>query len=186
MKAIRGVLYIFLAMLVLIPACTSSKTGQDIKDAGDSIELTTTDHSMKALKKAKVQDTYVIFMANPVIHPESISYLNGRIIALSEKDADQLKAQFGNFVQAENKGHAVARKSIQRFSLIAADRTVQEQIKKLIELNSRKQYPLVKLSMTELQVTELSYKKSKVFLTGVTGKNYLLSKVEILKESYPL
>jgi predicted small secreted protein len=186
MKALRGVLYILLAMLVLIPACTSSKTGRDIKDAGGSIELTTKDHSMKALKKSQVQDTYVIFVANPVIRPESISYLDGRIVVLSGKDADQLKAQFGNFVQAENKGHAVARKSIQRFSLIAADLTVQEQIKKIIELNSLKQYPLVKLSMTELQVTELFYKKSKVLLNGSTGKNYLLSKVEIIKESYPL
>jgi hypothetical protein len=173
-------------MLMLVPACTSSKTDRNIKDTVDSIELTTMDHSMKALKKAQIQDTYVIFTANPVIQPQSISYLSGRIVALPEKEADQLKAQFGNFSETENKGHAVARKSIQRFSLIAKDRTVQEQIKKLIELNSRKQYPLVKLSMTELQVTELFYKKSKVFLSGVTGKNYLLNKVEILKESYPL
>ena len=57
----------------------------------------------------------------------------------------------------------------------------QKQIKKLIELNSRKQYPLIKLSMTELQVAELLYQKSKVFLSGDIGKQYLVSKIEISK-----
>ena len=40
--------------------------------------------------------------------------------------------------------------------------------------------------MTELQVAELLYQKSKVFLTGDIGKNYLVSKVEILEDNYPL
>jgi hypothetical protein len=40
--------------------------------------------------------------------------------------------------------------------------------------------------MTELKVTELSYQKSKVFLSGELGKQYLVKKIEILEENHPL
>jgi len=188
MKTNRGIIYIFIfaIVLVLLTACTSSRTGGAIQDKGKQIEITTKDHSVKALKMASLEDTFVLFTANPVLYPDSLKYLDGRIIVMPKKDADQLKAQYGNFVDAQNKGHNIAKKSIRYYSLIAVDGTAQKQIKKLIDLNSHRQFPLIKLSMTELQVTELLYQKSKVFLTGDIGKNYLVSKVEILEDNYPL
>ncbi len=186
MKTNRGIIYIFAIVLVVLAACTSSRTGGTVQDKGKQIEITTKDHSVKALKMASVQDTFVLFTANPVFSPDSLKYLDSRIIVMPKKDADQLKAQYGNFVDAENKGHEPARKSIRRLSLIAADGKTQKQIKKLIELNSHKQYPLIKLSMTEFQVAELLYQKSKVFLSGDLGKQYLVSKIEILENNYPL
>jgi hypothetical protein len=186
MKTNRGIIYIFAIVLVVLSACTSSRTGGTIRDKGNQIELTTKDHSVKAAKMAQVNDTFIIFTANPVFSPDSLKYLDGRIIVMPKKDADQLKVQYGNFVDVENKGHDTARKSIRRLSLIAADGTTQKQIKKLIELNSRKLYPLIKLSMTELQVTELLYQKSKVFLSGDMGKQYLVSKIEIIEENHSL
>jgi hypothetical protein len=185
MRDIRCTLYILLVMLVFIPSCTSSRTGGTITDKGNFIELATTDLSMKALKKAPIEDTFVLFSVNPVIYPDSLKYLDGRIIAMPKKDADQLKAQYGNFVFPENKGHNIAKNSIRYISLIAADGKTQKKIKKLIDLNSQRKFPLIKASMTELQVTELLYKKSKVLLSGEIGKNFLISKVEILEENYP-
>ncbi len=186
MKSIRLISYIFLGLLILLTACTQSRTGGTIHDNGKQIEITTKDHSVKALKIRTLEDTFVLFTANPVSYPEAMNYLDGRIIVMPKKEADQLKAQYGNFVDVENKGHVIARKSIRYYSLIAADRTTQNKIKKLIALNSRKQFPLVKLSMTELKVTDLLYKNSKFVLSGNVGKNYLVSKIEILDKNYAL
>ncbi|MGD0209391.1 MAG: hypothetical protein ABSC14_00240 [Desulfomonilia bacterium] len=186
MKTNRGVIYIFAIVLVVLAACTSSRTGGAIHDKGKQIEITTKDHSVKALKMASLEDTFVLFTANPVLSPDSLKYLDSHIIVMPKKDADQLKVQYGNFVDVQNKGHDTARKSIRHLSLIAADGTTQKQIKKLIALNSHKLFPLIKLSMTELQVTELLYQKSKVFLSGDLGKQYLVSKIEIIEENYPL
>ena len=186
MKTNRGIIYIFAIVLVVLSACTSSRTGGTIRDKGNQIELTTKDHSVKAVKLAQVNDTFILFTANPIFSPDSLKYLDGRIIVMPKKDADQLKVQYGNFADPENKGHDAARKSIRRLSLIAADGPTQKQIKKLIKLNSLKLYPLIKLSMTELQVTELFYQKSKVFLSGDIGKQYLVSKIEIIEKNHPL
>jgi hypothetical protein len=133
---------------------------------------------------ATVEDTFVLFTVNPVIFPDSIKYLDARIIVIAKKEADELKAKFGNFVAQENKGHSIARSLTKRYSLIAADETAQKQLKKLIDLNSRKFFPVIKLSMTELTVSELSYKKSPVFLSGALGKQYLINKIEILEENH--
>jgi hypothetical protein len=186
MKTIRGILFFILLSLLVIPACSSSRSGGDIKDKGGEIELTTKDHSVKANKMASLEDTFVLFTINPILFPDSIKYLDARIIVIAKKDADQLKAKFGNFVAPENKGHSVARSLTKRYSLIAADGTVQKQIKKLTDLNSRGFFPLIKLSMTELHITELSYQKSKVFLSGELGKQNIVKKIEILEEKYPM
>jgi hypothetical protein len=186
MKTVRGLLFFILILLLVIPACSSSRSGGDIKDTGDKIELTTKDHSVKATKLATVEDSFVLFTANPVNFPDSMKYLDGYIIVITKKDTDQLKTKFGSFVAPEDKGHAVARSLTRRYSLIAADRTVQKQIKKLIDLNSKKFFPVIKLSMTELAITELTYHKSKVLLSGELGKPYLVKKIEILEENYPL
>jgi hypothetical protein len=186
MKTLRGLLFFILVLFLVIPACSSSRSGGDIKDKGGEIELTTKDHSVKAIKMAPVEDTFVLFTINPVIFPDSMKYLDARIIVLAKKDVDQLKAKFGSFVVPENKGHSIARSLTKRYSLIAADRTVQKQIKKLIDLNSRKFFPVITISMTELKVAELTYQKSKVFLSGELGKAYLVKKIEILEENHPL
>jgi hypothetical protein len=186
MKTVRGLLFFILVLLLVIPACSSSRSGGDIKDKGNEIELTTKDHSVKAIKMAPVEDTFVLFTVNPVIFPDSMKYLDARIIVIAKKEADQLKATYGNFVAPENKGHSIAKSLIKRYSLIAADRMAQKQIQKLIDLNSRKLFPVIKLSMMELKVSELSYKKSKVFLSGELGRQYLVKKIEILEENHPL
>ena len=186
MKTIRGLLFFILVLLLVIPACSSSRSGGDIKDKGGEIGLTTKDHSLKAVKMAPLEDTFVLFTVNPVIFPDSMKYLDARIIVIAKKETDQLKANYGSFVVPENKGHSIARSLSKHYSLIAADRTVQKQIKKLIDLNSRRFFPVIKLSMTELRVTELSYQKSKVFLSGELGKQYLVKKIEILEENHPL
>jgi hypothetical protein len=186
MKTIKGLLFFVLVSLLVIPACSSSRSGGDIKDKGNEIELTTKDHSLKAIKMAPMEDTFVLFTANPVIFPDSIKYLDADIIVIAKKEADQLKATYGSFIAPESKGHSKARSLTKHYSLIAADRTVQKQIKKLIALNSRSLYPVIKLSMIELTVSELSYHKSKVFLSGEIGKQYLVKKIEILEENHPM
>ncbi len=188
MKTIRGFLFFILVLLLVLPACSSSSTrsGGDIKDTGKEIALTTKDHSVKAVKMAPVEDTFVLFTINPVVFPESIKYLDARIIVMTKKDADELKTKFGNYVDPENKGYTIARGLSKRYKLIAADGTVQKQIKKLIDLNSRKFFPVTKLSMTELTISELSFKNSKVFLTGEIGRQFLVKKIEILEDNYPL
>ena len=186
MKTVRGILFFVLVLLLVIPACSSSRSGGDIKDKGAEIELTTKDHSVKAIKMGPVEDTFVLFTANPVIFPDSMKYLDARIIVIAKKEADRLKIKFGSFVDPESKGHSIARNISRRFSLIAADKTVQEQIKKIIDLNSRKFFPVIKLSMTELNVSELSYQKTKVLLSGNMAKQYLVKKIEILEENHPM
>jgi hypothetical protein len=187
MKTIRGLLFIILLLLLVIPACSSSRSGGDIKDKGNEIELTTKDHYVKAIKMAPVEDTFVLFTVHPVIFPDSMKYLDARIVVITKKETDQLKATYGSIVAPENKkGHSIARSLIKRYSLIAADRTAQKQIQKLIDLNSRGLFPVIKLSMTGLRVSELSYKKSKVFLSGELGMQYLVKKIEILEENHPL
>ena len=186
MKTNRDIFYIFAVMLVLLAACTSSRTGGTINDKGDNLEITTQDHFVKAIKAGALEDTFVLFTANRLFYPDSLKYLDGRIIVIPKKDADQLKAQYGNFVDAQNKGHDIARKSIRFYSLLAADGKTQKQINKLIDLNSHKNYPLIKLSMEEIKVTDLMYKKSKVTLSGDIGKQYLVKKIEILEENHPL
>ena len=52
MKTNRGIIYIFAIVLVVLSACTSSRTGGTIQDKGKQIEITTKDHSVKALKMA--------------------------------------------------------------------------------------------------------------------------------------
>ena len=187
MKTNRGVFYALAIMLILLSACSSPRTGGTINDKGDQIELTAKEHSVKAFKVGSAaEDTFVLFTANSVFYPDSLKYLDGRIIVMAKKDVDQLKTQYGNFSDIENKGHAEAKKSIRYVSIIAADGATQKQVKKLIELNTRKFYPLIKLSMQELKVTDLSYKKSKVVLSGNVGKQYLISKISILEDNYKL
>ena len=187
MKTIRGFLFFILVLLLVLPACSSSsRSGGDIKDKGNKIELTTKDHSLIATKMALVEDTFVLFTINPVIFPDSIKFLDARIIVIAKKEADQLKTTYGSFVSPENKGHSIARSLTKRYSLIAADATTQKQIKKLIDLNSRRFFPVIKISMIELSVLELTYKKSKVFLSGEFGKLYLVKKIEILEDNHPL
>jgi hypothetical protein len=187
MKTIRGFLFFILVLLFVLTACSSSsRSGGDIKDKGNEIELTTEDLSLKATKIGPVEDTFTLFTINPIIFPDSMKYLDARIIVIPKKEADLLKAKFGNFTVLENKGHSIARSLTKRYSLIAADGTTQKQLKKLIDLNSRKFFPVIKISMTELKVSELSYLKSKVFLSGELGKQYLVKKIEILEEKHTL
>ncbi len=189
MKTRRGIFpifSIFAVMLVLLAACTSPRTGGTINDKGDHIEIMTQDHSVKAIKTGALEDTFVLFTANRFLYPDSLKYLDGHIIVMTKKDADQLKVHYGNFVDAQNKGHDIARKSIRYYSLLAADGTTQKQINKLIDLNSHKNYPLIKLSMEGIKVTDLMYKNSKVTLSGDIGNQYLVKKIEILEKNHPI
>ena len=185
MKINRGFLFISLLLLVLLPAC-SSRTGGTIIDKGNQIELNDGKHSIKASKMAPVNGTFVLFTANSVINPESLSYLDGKLIVMPKEDADRLKSQYGNFASTDNKGHEEGRKSIKRLALLAADNKVQKQIKKLIDINKKGFYPLIKLSMTEIRVTDLIFNKTSVVLTGDFQVHYLVSKIDILEDNYPL
>jgi hypothetical protein len=186
MKTRRGIFSIFAVVLLLLAACTSPRTGGTINDKGDHIEITTQDHSVKALKTGAMEDTFVVFTANRLLYPDSLKYLDGHIIVLPQKEADRLKAQYGNFVDAQNKGHDIARKSIRFYNLLAADGTTQKRINKLIELNANRKYPLIELSMEGIKVTDLMYKNSKVTLTGDFGNQFLVKKIKILEKNYPI
>ena len=186
MKAVKGVMCIFLALLVLIPACTSQRNGGTIQDKGNQIELKTKDHFVQGVKMAPINDTFIIFTANPVLDPGSLTYLDGYFIALSKKDADELKKQYGNFVDTLNKGHNLAREKSQHFNIIALDGTVQKQMKQIVKLNSKRLYPVVKCTMDALTIAELSYKNNRVFLSGNLQKQYLVKKLEVLEDNYSL
>jgi len=186
MKIVRCAFIGFLVSLLLIPACSSPRTGGEIKDNGKEIELTSKEHSVKAFKLDPIEDTFVVFTANHVSFPESMNYMDGDIIVLTKKDADQIKGKFGNFVLDKNKGHQTAGKLSRRYCLIGVDGKAQKKIKRLIKLNSRRLYPVVKITMSEIMVKELIYKNSKVFLSGSLAKQNLVTKIEILEENYPL
>jgi hypothetical protein len=189
MKTRQGIFSIFTilaVMLVLLTACTSQRTGGTVSDKGDHIEITTQDHSVKAMKAGAMEDTFVVFTANRILNPDSLKYLDGHLVTMTKKDADQLKAQYGDFTNTLNKGHDIARKSVKYFSLLAADGTVQKQINKLIKLNSQRKFPLIKISMDEIKVTDLMYKNSKVTLSGEFGKQYLVNKIDILENNNPI
>ena len=49
-----------------------------------------------------------------------------------------------------------------------------------------KQFPLIKVSMTELRAMDLMYNKSKVMLNGNLQKQYLVNKLDILEENHTL
>jgi hypothetical protein len=185
-KSNRGTLYLFAIVLILLVSCTPSRKGGTIQDKGKEIDLITKDYSVKALKLAPVEDTYVVFTANPVSFPDSIKYLDGYIIVIPQKDCDELKKQFGNFIDMQNAGHNVAVKKIHKFQLIAADKNGQKQLEKIIELNSRNMYPVIKLNMDELSVFELSYNNIKVHLSPNVSKQYLVKKIEILQRNYSI
>jgi hypothetical protein len=185
MRALRIVSYSSLMLMVLLGACTSG-TGVSIKEKGETIEITAKDLSAKASKMGTEKGAFILFTANTVPYPEALKYLDAMIIVMSKEDADKLKAQYGNFVDNANKGHAIARKSIRYLNLIALDKDTQKKIKKLIELNSLRLYPLINLSMTEIRVTDLSYKKSKLLLNGVSQLQYLVSKLDILENNHHL
>jgi hypothetical protein len=177
--------FAFLALLMSIFSCTSS-TDRSIKDQGGIIVLSTKNHTVKAVKTASMDGTYILYNAQAFLDPDSLSYLDGSISAMIKEDADKLKAEGGKDRKQENQGNAGKEKNIQYFNVIAANKPAQKQIKLLMELTSRKLHPVIELSMTEIQVTDLTYKKSKVYLSGDVQRQYLVDKIRILDKNYRL
>lgn len=174
-------------ILLLVVSCTS-RSGGSISDKGNMIELKTGEHEVKAIKGNVEEGTYVLFGARAVRSPGSLTYADGRLALMPKADFDRFKAGFGNFRQRSNQGFKDARKTVRRVTVIAQDGPVQDKIKKFIEQKSdrarRDELPVIKLTMTELRVLELKYKKKPVYLSGDVGKQYLVTKIETLnKES---
>ena len=186
MKSAKCILFIFLVFLILIPACTSQRTGGTVKDKGNQIELKTNDHVVNGVKTGQVNDTFVIFTANPVLTPDSLTYLDGYFVVIPKKDVDDLKKQYGNFVDTMNKGHDLAREKTRRLRIIAFDGTVQKRINEIIKLNSKRLYPVAKLTLDNLTVAEMYYKNSRVFLSGNVANQCLVRKIEVLEKNYSL
>jgi hypothetical protein len=174
-----------LALLMLLHSCTPG-TDRSIQDQGGMIVLSTKNHTVKAVKTASIDGTYILFNAEAVLDPEALSYLDGSIAAMMKEDADRLKSVKGHVQKQENMGNVGIEKNILHYNLIAANRPVQKQIKLLMELASKKYHPLIEVSMTEIQVTDLIYGKSKVFLSGVAQRQYLVEKIRIIDENYHL
>jgi len=87
-------------------------------------------------------------------------------------------------------GFKEARRTVRRISVIAADGPTQKMIAKFIEQKAdsskKRTSPVLKLTMTQLQVLELKYQKKPVYLSGDSGKQYLITKIELVKQDYPL
>ncbi|HVN72930.1 MAG TPA: hypothetical protein VMU10_13010 [Desulfomonilia bacterium] len=186
MKRFRGFTCIVGILLLLLASCTS-RSGGTLENKDKTIELTTKEHVMKAMKTAPpVENTFIVIKAHTIVQPESMSYLDGQFSLITQEDYQKIKAQYGDIVNPSNKGHIVALKHIQRKALIAEDRASQKKLAELIEMSSKRLCPVIKITTTEVRVTELTYQKNKVFLSGDVGKHYLVSKIEVLKDNYIL
>ncbi len=172
-------------ILLLVASCTS-RTGGTISDKGNIIELKTKEHEVKAVKGNVEEGTYILFGARDLKNPESLTYVDGKLAIMPLEDFHRFKTAYGDFKQRENKGFKEARKTLRRITVIALDGPTQGKIKKFIEQKAvrtgKQALPVIKLTMTELRVLELKYQKKPVFLSGDVGKQYLISKIEVLKE----
>jgi hypothetical protein len=184
-KKYLAITCVLLALLMLIPSC-SPKADRSIQDQGGMIILSTKNHTVKAVKTASIDGTYILYHAETLLDPESLSYLDGRIAAMTKEDAEKLKAENGNVRKQENQGNAGGEENIRYYNFIAANKPVQEQLKLLMGLASKKFHPVIEVSMTEIRVTDLIYRKSKVFLSGDVQRQYLVDKIRILEENHQL
>jgi hypothetical protein len=176
-------------ILLLAVSCTS-RSGGTLSDKGNLIELKTKEHEMKAVKGNVEEGLYVLLGARPTKQPESLAYLDGKLALMRQADFDRFKAQYGNFKDRKSPGFMEARRTVRRISVIAADGPTQKMIAKFIEQKAdsskKRTSPVIKLTMTQLQVLELKYQKKPVYLSGDIGKQYLITKIEIVKQDYPL
>ncbi|HPI93200.1 MAG TPA: hypothetical protein PK350_08705 [Deltaproteobacteria bacterium] len=172
-------------VLLLAVACTS-RSGGTVSDKGDSFELKTQNHEVKAVKGNVEEGTFVLFGARSLKNPESLTYVDGKLVIMSEDDFNRFKSQYGDFKDRSNTGFREARKTLRRITVIAADGPIQKKIKKLVEQkadkNRKRTNPLIKLTMTEIRVIELKFKGKPVFLSGDLGKQYLVTNIEIVKD----
>lgn len=186
MKVMSKLRLVFTVFILLLVASCTSRSGGTITEKGNTLELKTKEHVVKAIKGNVEQGTYVVFGARSMKNPESVAYVDGKLAIMPQSDFDRFKAEYGDFRQRTNKGFREARKTLRRITVIGLDGPTQDKIKEFIELKadrSRKNVlPVVKLTMTELRVMELKYKKNPVFLSGDVGKQFLISKIEVLKE----
>jgi len=172
-------------LILLLAASCTSRSGGDISDKGNIIELKTKDHEVKAIKGNVEEGTYVLFNARPMKNPDSLTYVDGKLAIMPQDDFSRFKSTYGNFRERSSEGFKAARKSLRRITVIALDGPTQDKIKKLIEQKSvgprDSTFPVIKLKMTELRVLELKYQNKPVFLSGDVGKQYLVSKIELVK-----
>lgn len=174
-------------LLVLAASCTS-RTGGTLTDKGNIIELTTKDHIVKAMKIAPDQGEYILLGANAVTEPQSLAYLDGRLIVMGREDFETIKSQYGDIKGKDSTGNVAARKKIRRLNVIAVDRPTQKIIRSFIDARMKRsrKHPLISLTMTELRVIDLKHQGKQVYLTGDVGKHYLVSKIQIVNEDTPL
>lgn len=172
-------------ILLLVASCTS-RSGGTISDKGTTIELKTSDHEVKAAKGNVEEGTYVLFGARAVRNPESLKYVDGKLAIMPQADFNRFKAEYGNFKQRSSKGFKEARNTLRRITVIGLDGPTQDKIKEFIKQKSdrkkTRELPVIKLTMTEIRVMDLKYKKNPVFLSGDVGKQYLISKIKVIKK----
>ena len=186
MKVMMKLRCVSMVLILLLVASCTSRSGGTISDKGNVIELKTKDHEVKAIKGTVEEGTYILFGARSMKNPESLTYVDGKLAIMPLEDFERFKAEYGDFKQRTSKGFKSARKTVRRITVIALDGPTQDKVKKFIEQKSdrtkKQALPVIKLSMTELRVLELKFKKNTVFLSGDVGKQYLVSKIEVLRE----
>jgi hypothetical protein len=167
--SVKGIfLFISLVLLLSLSSCTS-RSGGSIKDQGGTIVLSSDDQVMTATRGNTLEETLVVLGVEPVLDPEAMAYIDGRIAAVRPEDA-------GSLLLGGN--------SVQHLTLVASNRLTQKQIRALTDMISRKSHPLISVSLTELQVTELTFRDAKVYLSGEVQRQYLVNKISIVRENY--
>jgi len=168
-KLMKGItVLISLALLLPFNSCTS-RSGGSIRDLGETIVLTTGNQVMTAIKGRSLEETLVLVGSEPVLAPEAMAYVDSRIAAVRPEDVGLLLLGGSN---------------VQHLTLVASNRLTQKQIRVLVGMMSRKSHPMISVSLTELQVTDLTFRNSKVYLSGDVQRQYLVNKVSIIKEKY--
>lgn len=173
-----------MVLILLLAASCTSRSGGSISEKGNTIELKTEQHVVKAVKGTVQEGAYVLMSARSVDQPESLTYLDGRLSLLSQGDFDRFMKMQNRPDEMSREDFMKMRKSLKRVSVIAENGPIQAKIKRLSGEQSKNAHPLIEISMTELQVVELKHLDKPIFLSGDVGKHYLVSKLKVLRDDY--
>jgi len=111
----------------------------------------------------------VLVGSEPLLAPDTMAYVDGRVAAVRPEDVGSLLLGGSN---------------VQHLTLVASNRLTQNQIRAIMEMISRKSHPVISVSLTELQVTGLTFRDAKVYLSGDVQRQYLVNRIRIIKEKY--
>jgi hypothetical protein len=171
---------------MLLASCTA-RTGGTLQEKDGLTTLTTKDHVVKIIKwTPPVTETYVLLKAGKITELPSMDYLDTRFMVIAQADLDKYNSEPVPRVISGQKRYFIPKEMIHPMFIIAADRPTQKKIKGLEEATAKGRHPLVRLTNGELRVTELTYQKQKVFLSGDMARHFLVSKIDIVKDDYPI